>query len=117
MRKKSPTRMARTIRQDLGFVTGVLLLLSVGLLALTSLSVDEDEFFGLGDDLHGLVGWSMVVLTVLHTVLCWSQMVNYARRRLRNRFGVGGVIHPGSGCGREQAPADHRRDVDETRTR
>jgi hypothetical protein len=113
MRRNSSARITRTIRQDLGFITGVLLLLSVALLALTSLSIDEDEFFGLGDDLHGLLGWSMVVLTALHTILCWSQMMNYAKRRLRNRFGVGGVIRTSSDCGREQEPASPRRGFDE----
>ena len=102
------------IRQDLRFITGVLLLLTVALAALTSLSSDEAEFFGLGEDLHGLVGWSMVVLTLLHTILCWSQMVNYAKRRLRNRFGVGGVIETNSECGREQDPGGPRRGFDET---
>ncbi len=109
--------MTRTIRQDLSFVVSVLLLLSVAMLALSSLSGDEVEFFGLGDDLHGLVGWSMVVLTVLHTALHWSQMVNYARRRLRNRLGVGGVIETNSECGQEQDSGSPRRGSDEMGTR
>jgi hypothetical protein len=106
--------MTRTIRQDLSFVVSALLLLSVALLALSSLSSDEAEFFGLGDDLHGLVGWSMVVLTLLHTILHWSQMVNYAKRRLRNRFGVGGVIETNSECSPENDPRSPRRGFDET---
>jgi hypothetical protein len=105
MPEKTRTKITRTVRQDLSFLVGVLLLLTVILAALSGLSSDEAEFFGLGDDLHVLAGWGLVVLTVLHTVLCWSQMMNYAKRRFRNRFGVGGVMQTGSECGQEQDPA------------
>jgi hypothetical protein len=94
--QRTRNKTINTIRQDLNFVVAVLLLLSVVLAAATSLSSDEAEVFGLGDDLHGLMGWSIVVLTALHTILGWSQMVNYAKRRLRNRLGVGGVIETGA---------------------
>jgi hypothetical protein len=90
--EKPPGNTARTIRQDLSFIVGALLLLSVALAALTGLSSDEAEFFGLGDDLHALAGWSVVVLTALHAILCGGQMIRYAKRRLRRRFGVGAVI-------------------------
>jgi hypothetical protein len=96
MPERTRKKTIRMIRQDLGFVTGVLLLLTVVLAAVSSLSSDEAEVFGLGDDPHGLMGWTLVVLTALHTVFCWGQMVAYAKRRLRNRFGVGGVIETGA---------------------
>ncbi len=92
MRERRSPRTARTIRQDASFVVSLLLLLAVVLSILTALGSDEAEFFGLGDDLHGLMGWSMVVLTALHTILHGGHMINYAKRRMRNRFGVGGVI-------------------------
>ena len=114
MREGRRTKTARTIRQDLSFIVSVLLLLSVALAALTSVSSDEAEFFGLGDDLHGLVGWSMVVLTVLHTILHAGQMVNYAKRRLRRHLGVGGVIQTSSECDREPEPRGHRRSLDKS---
>jgi hypothetical protein len=95
MPRKTRATIIRTVRQDLSFLVGVLLLLTVAVTALTALSGDEGEFFGLGEDLHAAAGWTMVILTVLHTILCWSQMVNYAKRRLRNRLGVGGVIQRG----------------------
>ena len=92
---KKRATIIRTVRQDLSFLVGVLLLLMVAVTALTSLAGDEVELFGLGDDLHGVAGWTMVILIVLHLILCWSQMVNYAKRRLRSRLGVGGVIQRG----------------------
>jgi cytochrome b561 len=64
--------------------------------ALTSLAGDEDEFFGMGDDLHGFAGWSMVVLTGIHVLLRAGHMVRYAKRRLRRLLGVGSVVQ--SGC-------------------
>ena len=106
--------MYKGIRQDLCFIVSVLLLLSVVLAVLTGLSSDEAEFFGLGDDLHGLLGWSMVVLTVLHTLLHWGHMVGYVKRRLRRHVGVGSVLHTSSDYCREQQLRSRRRDFDET---
>jgi hypothetical protein len=94
MPRKTHATAMRTVRQDLSLLVGVLLLLTVVVTALTSLG-DGAELFGLGDDLHAVAGWSMVILTVLHTVLCWGLMVNHVKRRLRNRLGVGGVIQRG----------------------
>jgi Mn2+/Fe2+ NRAMP family transporter len=112
MRQGRPTNTARAIRQDLSFTVSLLLLLSVVLSALTGLSSDEAEFFGLGDDLHVLVGWSMIVLTLLHTVLHAGQMVNYAKRRLRRHLGVGSVVLTSAEYGRKPEPGEDRRNVD-----
>jgi hypothetical protein len=93
--KRTRATTLRMVRQDLSCLVGVLLLLTVAVTALTGLGDDEAEFFGLGDDLHALAGWTMVSLTVIHIILRWSQVVGYARRRLRSRLGVGGVIQRG----------------------
>ncbi len=114
MRERRSPRTARTIRQDASFVVSLLLLLAVVLSVLTALGSDEAEFFGLGDDLHGLMGWSMVVLTVLHTILHGGHMINYAKRRMRNRFGVGGVICSGPNRREHEQP---RPGFDETEAR
>ncbi len=73
----------------------VLLLLAVIGAALTGLAGDENEFFGLGDDLHAFAGWSMVVLTVVHVLLHAGHMVRYVKRRLRRLLGVGSVVQSG----------------------
>jgi hypothetical protein len=114
IQEKPPGKTAKTIRQDLSFIVGALLLLSVALAALTGLSSDEAEFFGLGDDLHALAGWSVVVLTALHTILLGGQMIRYAKRRLRRRFGVGAVIGTSPASAQEQELRDRRRSLDET---
>jgi Mn2+/Fe2+ NRAMP family transporter len=87
---------ARTIRQDISFVVSILLLLMVIVAALTGMAGDEDEFFGLGDDLHVFAGWGMVILTTIHVLLRAGHMVRYAKRRLRRLLGVGSVVQ--SGC-------------------
>jgi hypothetical protein len=89
---------ARTIRQDLSFIVSMLLLLMVIAAALTGMAGDEDEFFGLGDDLHSFAGWSMVALTATHVLLHAGHMIRYAKRRLRRLLGVGSVVQ--SGCDR-----------------
>jgi cytochrome b561 len=86
---------ARTIRQDVSFIVSILLLLMVIVAALTGMAGDEDELFGLGDDLHGFAGWSMVVLTAIHVLLRAGHMVRYAKRRLRRLLGVGAVVQSG----------------------
>jgi hypothetical protein len=105
------TTRPRAIRQDLCFVVSALLMLAVAMAALTGLSSDEAEFFGLGDDLHGVAGWAVVVLAALHVLLHGSHMVRYARRRLRQFLGVGGVIEAGTDSGSEES---RRRRLDET---
>jgi hypothetical protein len=87
---------ARTIRQDVSFVVSILLLLLVIVAAFTGMAGDEDEFFGLGDDMHTFAGWSMVVLTMIHVLLRAGHMVRYAKRRLRRFLGVGSVVQSGS---------------------
>jgi uncharacterized membrane protein len=99
---------SRTIRQDLSFIVSVLLVLAVVVAALTALSSDEAELFGLGDDLHGLAGWAMILLAGLHTLLCGGQMVRYAKRRLRRLLGVGGVIQTEADRGPEESPGRRR---------
>ncbi len=116
MRDRRPGRTFKGIRQDLCFIVSILLLVSVALAVLTGLSGDEAEFFGLGDGLHGFVGWSMVVLTVLHTLLHWGHMVGYVKRRLRRSVGVGSVLHTSSDYCREQQRLSRRRDIDDTGT-
>jgi cytochrome b561 len=91
----SLSEKARTIRQDVSFVVSILLLLMVIVAALTGMAGDEDEFFGLGDDLHGFAGWSMVVLTAIHVLLRAGHMVRYAKRRMRRLLGVGSVVQSG----------------------
>ena len=100
MPRKTRATTIRTVRQDLSFLVRRALAADGGRDRPDQPGSDEAEFFGLGDDLHAVAGWSMVILTVLHTILCWSQMVNYAKRRLRNRLGVGGVIQRGVDRGR-----------------
>jgi hypothetical protein len=86
----------RTVRQDLSFVVSILLLLGVAGAALTGLAVDEDEFFGMGEDLHAFAGWSVVVLAALHVLLRAGCMIRYAKRRLRRFVGVGAVVRSGA---------------------
>ena len=86
---------ARTIRQDLSFAVSVLLFMAVLGAALTGMAEDEGEFFGFGDDLHGLAGWSVVVLATLHVFLRAGHMIRYAKRRLRRLVGVGAVVRSG----------------------
>jgi cytochrome b561 len=64
--------------------------------ALTGMAGDEDEFFGLGEDLHAFAGWSMVVLTAIHVLLRAGHMIRYAKRRLRRLLGVGAVVQSGA---------------------
>ena len=97
MPQRPPPKSLKTFRQDLSMIVGLLLLTTMVLAAVTGLAGDEEEFFGLGDDLHAVMGWGAAVLTGLHTLLCWRQMATYAKRRFRNRLGVGGVIDPGAG--------------------
>jgi hypothetical protein len=47
-----PSTRGRLIRQDLCFLVSILLLFAMIGAALTGLAGDEDEFFGIGDDLH-----------------------------------------------------------------
>jgi hypothetical protein len=94
----------RTIRQDLCFVVSAVLMLAVVLAALTGLSSDEAEFFGLGDDLHGLAGWMVVALAGLHCALHMGQTLRYVKRRLRGLLGVGGVIDTGAEQGFAESP-------------
>ncbi len=91
---------ARTIRQDLGFVVSILLLLAVMGAALTGMAGEEEGFFGLGDDLHSFAGWSTVMLVVIHVLLRMGCMARYAKRRLRRLLGVGSVVQ--SGCDESQ---------------
>jgi hypothetical protein len=86
----------RTIRQDVSFIVSILLLLGVAGAALTGLAGDEDELFGLGDDLHSFAGWSVVALATLHVLLRAGHMVRYAKRRLRRLVGVGAVMQSGA---------------------
>jgi cytochrome b561 len=86
---------ARTIRQDLSFIVSILLLLAVVGAAMSGLAGDEDEFFGMGDDLHSFAGWSVVVLAGLHVLLCAGHTIRYAKRRLRRLVGVGAVVRSG----------------------
>jgi hypothetical protein len=82
---------ARIIRHDVCFVVSALLALTTVATVLTSLGGDESEVFGLGDDLHALVGWSMAALAFIHMLLHSGQMVRYAKRRTRSLLGVGAV--------------------------
>jgi hypothetical protein len=82
---------ARIIRQDACFVVSALLALATLATVLTSLGGDESELFGLDDDLHALVGWSMATLALIHMLLHSGQMVRYAKRRTRSLLGVGAV--------------------------
>jgi hypothetical protein len=90
-----PTR-AKLIRQDLCFLVSILLLFAMIGAALTGLAGDEDEFFGIGDDLHSFAGWSMIVLATAHVLLYAGHMMRYVKRRLRRLVGVGGVVRTGA---------------------
>jgi hypothetical protein len=107
------TSRSRTFRQDVSFIVGALLLLTVAVAALTALDSDEAEFFGLSDDLHELAGWAVVALAALHTVLCGGQMVRHAKRRWRRLLGVGGVIEADTEWG-GQEDARHKPGQDGT---
>jgi hypothetical protein len=90
-----PAKRIGSIRQDLSFIISILLLLGVLGAAVTGLSCDDEGFFGMGEDLHGLAGWSVVVLAALHVLLRAGHMIRYAKRRLRRLVGVGAVVRSG----------------------
>jgi hypothetical protein len=94
---ESGGRAERTgsLRQDLSFIISILLLLGVVGAALTGLACDDEGFFGMGEDLHGFAGWSVVVLAALHVLLRAGCMMRYAKRRLRRLVGVGAVVRSG----------------------
>jgi hypothetical protein len=89
------TERTKTIRQDLSFIVSILLLLGVVVAALTGLACDEEGFLGMGEDLHGFAGWSVVVLAAVHVLLRAGHMIRYAKRRLRRLVGVGAVVQSG----------------------
>ena len=86
-------RRLRTLRTDVSFLVTLGLILATAVTALTGLiGDDEGEFLNVDDDLHLLAGWGMVMFAAAHTLLHLGQLVNYAKRRYRRLFGVGGRV-------------------------
>ena len=84
--------MARTIRQDVSFVVSVLLLLAVVLAALTAWAVTRPSSSAWATIYTDWWAGAWSCSPSCTPFSTGGQMVNYAKRRMRNRFGVGGVI-------------------------